>query len=167
MAIHYMRPKDFGIFLSEEIRKAARRALHSAALRAVQYITTELIPQVKPHEPVDRGAYRAGWRVKKTERGADIINTLPYAPIIEYGARPENIKIGHAMISALSEWARRKGIAGPEPGDATRIAFAIATAMKTKGIYNQGRGLRILEQAVAKIPAFLDEEFAREVKKIE
>jgi hypothetical protein len=151
------------MFLDKVTRQAGERAMLSTALRLVQIITTEIMP-AEQRPPVDRGAYRAAWRAKKIQGGAEIVNTLPYAAVIEYGAKAENVKVGRAMIEALTEWVRRKGLAGPEPGDASRMAWAIATNMQKHGIYNGGKGLRILEQALKRLQPVLDEEYAREVR---
>lgn len=160
--------------LSKEMRAGARKGLYSAALRTQQLIVGEIIPQTKPM-PVDTGAYKAAWRVSRTEDGASLENTLPYAPVIEYGARAQNIKIGRAMIDALAAWVRRKGIGGSgkgrnrkpaSEGDARSIAWAIAMSMKRRGIFNGGRGLRVLERAAARIPALIQEEIARELDKL-
>jgi hypothetical protein len=90
---------------------------------------------------------------------------MPYAAIIEYGARGENIKIGRKMIEALAAWAKRHGMVGPEPGDDTRVAWGIATNLAKRGIFNEGKGLRILEKSLKKLQPILDEEYAREIKR--
>lgn len=151
-----------------------RRGIVSTAFRTLGVIQNELLPAVD-RPPIDTGAYRAGWKVETTDRGADIVNTLPYAPVIEYGARPENVKIGRAMIQALAEWARRKGFdAGgkvPKGGDPDKayegVAWAIAVAMKKRGIFvrNQVSGLRVAEKAVKALRGFLQEECAREINR--
>jgi hypothetical protein len=141
---------------------AAKRALLGAAERVVQHITTDVIPS-EPVPPVDRGAYRAGWRARKIPGGAEIVNTLPYAAIIEYGARAGNIKVGWKMITALTGWVKRKGIARDKRPEA--VAWAIAQSMRKKGIYNGGKGLRILGKALKKLRGFLAEEIKRELKK--
>jgi hypothetical protein len=160
-------------WLDAKTKSAVHRGLVSAAFRTLGVIQNELIPAENP-QPVDRDVYRAGWRVETTEKGADLVNDLPYAPVIEWGARAENIKIGRAMIQALAEWAKRKGFSPPnipKGGDPQKgwesIAWAIATAMKKTGIFNRGglKGLRIGEKAVKRLRAFLHEEVAREMKR--
>lgn len=150
-----------------------RRGLTSAAFRTLGVIQNEIIPAEQP-QPVDQGAYRAGWKVETTDRGADIVNSLPYAAVIEWGARPENVKIGREMIKALAEWAKRKGFAPagvPRGGDPDKayesIAWAIAVSMKKKGIFvrNQVQGLRVGEKAVARLKTFLQDEVAREIRR--
>lgn len=160
----------FTLKQAEEIAKHVDTALHAALMRAllasahrvVQHITTEIIPK-EPRQPVDRALYRAGWRAQRTSEGADVLNTLPYASIIEYGARAENIKVGKKMLEALEGWIQRKKIG--DPSEAKQIAWAIAMAMKKKGIYNGGKGLRILEKALKMFPTFVQEEFENEVKR--
>lgn len=152
-------------YLEVSINRAAERALYAAALRVVQRILTVIIPKEK-QPPVDRGAYRAGWKAKKIPKGAEVRNTLPYAAIIEYGARAENIKIGRAMIIALKGWVLRKGLGLPNGGSkwdrqkaAEQMAWAIAKAMQKRGIYGP-EGLRVLEKALVG----LEEDYAEELK---
>jgi hypothetical protein len=162
-------------FLGQTIDAAAERAVLSLALRIVQRIVTHEIPVQHP-EPVDRGAYRAGWRAKNIAGGAEVRNTLPYAAVIEWGARAENVKIGRLMIIALSGWVVRKGLIPPQEGKnaavrrgrvqiaATKMAWAIAMAMKKRGIFNRdGKGLRILEKAMKRADDFFEEELLREI----
>ncbi len=152
-------------WLKEKLKTPTKRALVSTAFRVVSHIVNELIPQ-ENLQPVFRGYYRAGWKVELTEKGADVVNTLPYASVVEFGARPENIKIGREMIEALTEWARIK--LGAE--DPKAAAWAIAMAMKGtaakagKGIFNRdGRqGLRIGERAALKVVGFFKEELKHE-----
>lgn len=146
--------------LKRAFDKAAKRGALAAGIKVVNHIQTVVIPG-EPVPPVDRGIYRASWRATSAPYGADVANATSYAPIVEYGARAENIKPGRKMIDALSEWAHRKGI-----GDGSRnIAWAIARSMQKRGIFNRGKGLRILEKALRLAPQFLRDEIARELKK--
>lgn len=174
--------KDAPMF-TEELRGAilegARAGLYSAAQRMVQHIQTEVIPSVEP-QPVDRGTYRAGWRAERDADGATIVNTTPQAGPIEYGVRAANVKVGRKLITAIADWAVRKGIASRQ--NSHRLAWAIATAMAAsvkvtrggtvkivpgggRGIFNGGKGLRIMEKANRELPKFIREEVAREVEK--
>lgn len=132
--------------LDAEMHRAARIGLLKAAERGVQILVTQIIPSRSP-QPVDRGVYRAGW---KTERvNADtvaIMNPEPHAVFIEYGVRGENVKIGRAMIQALTEWVIRKGLGDGDK--AVSIAWAIARNMQRDGIFNrrEGPGLGILKE---------------------
>lgn len=172
--------KEFAAWLSNGIDGAAKRAITSAAARVVSHIANELVPNEDP-QPVDTGAYRAGWHAEQTDKGADVVNTLPYASIIEGGARAENIKIGKKMIEALTKWVQRKGFGSYAyktksgrvrtvklPSEqAESIAWAIATAMKKRGIFNRGnkKGLRIAERAAKFAAMVLPEEMAHEVQR--
>jgi hypothetical protein len=159
--------------LQKEINAAGRRGALSAAHRLVGVIVNELIPNENP-QPVDQGAYRAGWHAEQTPRGADVFNDAPHAPIIEFGARPENIKIGRKMIEALAEWVVRKGLITVEGNiqdtatgqDAIRYAWMIAMSMKKRGIFNRDgkQGLGILKKAKLMIPKVLAEEIAAEIR---
>lgn len=168
-------------YLGVSIDKAAKRAVLSLALRIVQHITTYIIPRENP-QPVDRGAFRAGWRAKRTEDGAEVRNTLPYASIIEFGARAENIKPGKKMIDALEAWVLRKGIgmsrtparagmtrkelAASRQSEARKVAWAIAMGMLKKGIFNRDDargGLRVLEKAMKIAKNAFADELQREI----
>jgi hypothetical protein len=165
------------VWLKSRTADGLRRGLVSAAYRTLGVIQNELIPAEKP-QPVDRGAFRAGWKVETTERGADIVNSLPYASVIDKSARAESVKIGRAMIQALAEWARRKGFAPAgvpvgrsDPKDPDKayesIAWAIAVSMKRRGIFQRDgvSGLQIAAKAVARLKGYLQEEIAREINR--
>jgi hypothetical protein len=153
--------------LKDETRKAAIKGLQSAAMRALQKIRTEVITSRQP-PPVDRGIYRAAWKVESLAgEGALIYNDELVAILIEYGVRAENVKPGAAMIQALGEWAMRKGLAADEK-EARGVAFAIANAGKRRGFFNRGGtpGFGILDETVAKLlPNLIKEEVEREVQR--
>jgi hypothetical protein len=167
--------------LQGEMRAAALRGLYSAAIRLKEHIVTDVIPS-EDQIPVDRGIYRAGWKVTRLPDGAMVSNSVPYAVLIEEGVRASNIKIGRKMIDAIAEWVRRKGIFDtqtksgkrkkPTKDEARQIAWAIAMKMKGTankegtGIFNGGRGLRILEKANRMVPKYIDDEVNRELKKV-
>jgi hypothetical protein len=96
-------------YLQEKMALSAHRGMKSAALFGIQTIITKLIPQAKPHPPVDKGLYRAAWRVQDNgvDKPVEIVNNAPHALFIEYGVRASNVKIGRKMISALAEWSKR------------------------------------------------------------
>lgn len=165
-----------------QAKEAALRGLVSAAYRTVQHIQTEIIPATVP-TPVNRGGYNAAWRVEMLDDGASVVNTMPYAPMIERGVRAENVKIGRKMIDALAEWIKMKGIgnstrvvkSGKNKGNtkivkATQaeiqsIAWAMAKSFQKYGIFNRGKGLRVLERATKSIPRFIRLEVSRELRK--
>src|ERR1700729_1605137 len=170
--------KDFmklDAWLKEGLEDGVRRGLVSAGFRLLGVIQNEVIPELKP-QPVDSGAYRASWKVETTKDGAEVFSDMPYASVIEYGARAENVKPGRAMIDALAEWVRRKGLTGHAPGERSSadahamsrsIAWAIARSMQQKGIFNRDgkQGLRVAEKAAIKGREFVEEEFQNEVRR--
>ncbi len=159
--------------LEEKAKKVFQKAAMSTGYRLVSHIVNIVIPSMRL-PPVDRGAYRAGWRVKPIPGGAYVYNAAPHANFIEKGVPPENVKIGKAMIDALTSWVIRKGIAkkkgkgsaakAAQEQQARSIAWAIAMSMKKKGIF-RAHGYGILKLAMQKIPLFIQEEIVREVLK--
>ena len=143
-------------------RAAAVRGLHASAARGVQIIQTELIPNRVP-QPVDRGLFRAGWRFFPDADGAWLTNVEPHASSVENGVRAENVKPGRKMIAALAEWAARKGLA--EKGEeAVQAAWAIAKAMKRRGIF--GKGMHLLDELMQdRMPDIVREEVAAEINR--
>ncbi|HXQ48519.1 MAG TPA: hypothetical protein VN842_01890 [Thermoplasmata archaeon] len=180
--------RDAGIRLPEdvrsEVRAAAFRGLVSAAHKTVEVVVSEIIPSFGDRMPVDRGAYRAGWRVQpmRSEGKVLVLNTAPHAVLIEEGVRAGNVKIGRKMIDALAEWVRRKGIGGrsvtsasgrtrlvkASRAEAASIAWAIAKDMRRRGIFNRGgeQGLGIMRKAERRIPAIIKTEVTRELRKL-
>lgn len=161
--------------LEGRTREAALRGLFSAAVRLQGHVVNVVIPAEK-RVPVDRGVYRAGWRTRKITNGALLYNAVPYASIVEHGARASNVKVGRKMIDALTEWVRRKGIGGGTTksgrprklslDDARPIAWAIAMSMKKKGIFDEGKGLGILAKANRMVAKFVNEEVEHELRKV-
>lgn len=178
--IDIAKAPDWVIRLEGKLHKAALKGLQSAALRTVQHIQVEIIPR-EERAPVDRGIYRAGWRMRPTEDGALVYNGVPYAGIVEDGAQAKNVKVGKRMIDALAEWVVRKGLVGKGAQgrdgsgkfkskgilltEGRRVAWAIAQSMKKKGIFG-GKGLKIMAKARLRIPQFIEEEVRREIEKI-
>lgn len=164
---------DLGNAIGAQVQNAYRRGVYSAATRLLSHIKSTVIPNTPAevpgaHLPVDRGLYRMAWAVTHTALSSDVYNPLPYAPIIEWGARAENIKIGRRMIDEIAAWAQRKGIVQVEPGEdpaaaARSAAWAIAQSMKKRGIFGGGRGLRVMERALGKVQQFVQEEVSREL----
>lgn len=155
-----------GLWFVKGTEKAAHRAAVAAAAKLVNHIVVDVIPR-EPHPPIDRGLYRAAWRHRRTNDGAIVFNTAPHAPFIEHGVRAGNVKPGRAMLIALAGWVRRKGIVSGRGKaaitEARQAAFAIAMSMKKRGIFNRGRGLRILEKASRRIERFFKDEYKREL----
>lgn len=146
-----------------DAREAALRGLYSAALRLKQHVLGVIAAEDRP--PVDEGNYRASWAVRRTPTGAILFNTAPQAPLIEEGVRASAVKVGRKMIDALTAWVLRKRLES-DSGKARQRAWAIARAMEKRGIFDGGRGLRILEKASRMIPEFMNEEVGRELAKL-
>lgn len=134
--------------LKQDMKAAAYRGLVAAGARGLQVIIVEIIPKRVP-QPVDRGTYRAGWKLRIGPNYVEIYNDEVVAVIIEDGARAANIKVGTALLTALTSWAQRKGLAS-DPKEALRIAWGIARNMQKKGIFNRDgkSGLGILRELV-------------------
>lgn len=156
------------------VQGAIRRGVYGAALHLLAHIKSTVIPNTPTDVPGTympvgiRGAYRAAWEITKTPQGADVYNSLPYASIIEWGARAKNIKVGRKMIDALTEWVVAKGFVKPEPGQdpakaARAAAFGIAMAMTKRGIFDEGRGLRVMARAMLKAQEFIQAEVTSEL----
>ncbi len=166
--------EELAKYLNKSIDKVAKRAILAVAHRIVSHITTVIIP-AEPRPPVDRSLYRAGWKAKGDPHGATVTNGVPYAGVIEHGARAANVKISRAMIKALALWVIRKGLVKPTgkgkkakaaaTNEATRIAWAIAMKMKKNGIFNQGKGLKVLERALKIVTHAFAQELKREIQR--
>jgi hypothetical protein len=150
--------------LAAKLRKAATNGLFSAALRAKSDIVTREITKLGAQRPIDRGIYRAGWQVARLPNGAAIYNSVPHASFIEYGVPAANVVISNRAIAAVSEWVKRK-LGGTT--NERQIAHAILRSMKKRGIFNRGRGLRILETYSRTIlPKVVLQEVEREIAKV-
>lgn len=136
--------------LEQEIRAAAFRGLVLAGMRGLQLLLVQILPRRVP-PPVDRGVFRAGWKLRLGPDFVEIYNDEPHAPFVEEGVRAKNVKPGRAMIQALTEWSLRKGLAA-DAKEATAIAWAIARSMQKQGIFiGKGpykNGLGILRELV-------------------
>ncbi len=153
--------------LKAEMKAAAFRGLVSAGARGLQVIITEIIPKRVP-QPVDRGTYKAGWKLRVGPDYVEIYNDEVVASIIEDGARAANIKVGKMLLTALSSWAMRKGLAS-DPKEALSIAWGIARNMQRKGIFNRDgkQGLGILRELVTwRLDHIIETEVLRALGKI-
>lgn len=152
--------------IGKRTHEAAMRATLSTATRLVGIIQSDLIPHMldknSGRPAIDTGAYRSSWKAKKEPNGASLAPDVPYASIIEFGARGANLKIG-GMIRPLAEWARRHGMAkaGISPES---IAWGIATnIIKRGGIFNGGKGMRVAEKAAKMARSLFRKEFRTEL----
>lgn len=172
MKININDHPEFSKWLKAGLHEAVGKALLSTATRIVSTIQSKTIPETLPHQPVDRGTFRAGFRVEVGPRAVFIINNVPHAAHIEYGVRPGNVKPGRAMLIALAGWVKRKGLLSGHGkqganAEAKSIAWAIAKNMQKKGIFGGNKppsGLRVVQRAMLKFDVFFNEEFQRALR---
>ncbi len=123
---------------------------HNAVVQAIQdtcatrglSAVQQVINGMKP-PPVDRGTYRQRFKVRLLKNGAAIYNSLPYAPVIEWGRRAGKMP----PLSVLVDWVIRKGLVPrvrkgklgkgwtvwDQREAAMQIAWMIARAIKARG----------------------------------
>lgn len=163
-------PGHLGAFLKRSVRgnaAAIHRGLVAGARRGAQYLASRNGPT-----PIFNGVLRNAWEVQVLGPGqAKIVNSAPYAGVMERGARP--YKIGREGIEAIREWVRLKialmdaggGKVRPlSPQEATHeggfgyfiddITWAIVKKIERDGI--QGRFF--VRGSLDKLRSFLDEE---------
>lgn len=119
-------------------------ALKRGAKRAAQRTRTRLVRTM----PVDRGILKNAWEIKAPASGVgagfsqglsqefplvELVNTAPYAGIVERGARPFRMPPG-LVLAVLVPWVKRKILGGGgsrkvlRSGPATPLQNARATA---------------------------------------
>ncbi len=177
MKVDIREHAEFSKYLRAGLEKSVHKAILGTATRIVQHINADIIPNTQPFQPVDRGIYRAGFKVlRQGPKNVFIVNTVPHAKFIEFGVRPANVKIGRDMITALTSWVKRKGLGASSSiktkkvrkastSEATSMAWAIAMNMKKKGIFaGTGKGifghsgLQVLQRAMFKFDTFFRKE---------
>jgi hypothetical protein len=85
------------------------------------------IPMLVERSPVDTGAYASSWDMTYDEKHAVIGNYAPYAPVIEYGARPFTPPIG-----PLLAWAKRVLQDPSQPPDYSPDVWRLAKGVQKK-----------------------------------
>jgi hypothetical protein len=136
----------------EQVVHAIQLTCATKGLATIQ----EVINNTQPHVPVDRGAYRRGFKARDDANGCKIVNTVRYAPAIEWGRAPGTMP----PILALAEWVERKGLvprarAGKKSGwtswdrrqGALQIAWLIARKIKARGT----EARRIIARSLARV----------------
>jgi hypothetical protein len=102
---------------------------HRALNWAVRLVNAERI--------VDTGFYKKSFFVRSTRNGAELVNTAPYAGVIEHGRRP---RATMPPLDAIVEWVRRKlrFTGGKRPRKfREQEAIALAELIRWK-IYHRG-----------------------------
>ncbi len=150
------------------LHKAAMNAAYEAAMYGVQQIQAVILPSLLPHEPANRGTYRASWKAMRTGNGARIYNRqYPQAPLIEYGVPAENVKPGMAMQIAIAEWLTMKGLTFRNPDDTVaRVAFLISMKLKQTGIFNKGKGYHVIDRVLPRVYDMFGKAYQRRAQKM-
>lgn len=128
--------------MGEAAPEAVRKALVEGAVTLRGELVQQAIASSAP-QPVDRGQYKAGWRMSEVAGGAVVFNLTPQALWMERGRAP-----GPVPLKPIRDWVRRKGFWRAEvkarrrdrthrPGDTDRIIDRIALAVARK-IAEQG-----------------------------
>lgn len=175
----YMTPDELGIRLVTDSRRSPEVVAKAMKFGAIQ-AKAHLIKK----SPVDRGALRNAWQVVALSNyQVTITNDMPYAGVLEYGAKP--FRISPEGREAIKQWVIRKleqGITFEPPGaprtargrksqvrkklvasradreeQAEGISWAIAKKLEKKGI----KGRKFVQKSMQTIVNLMD----REVKK--
>lgn len=91
--------------LGPRLQRAMHKGLVEGAHRIVAQVQQE-IETTAPHKPVDTGVMAAGYRARRTARGAMVTNSIPQALWIERGRRPGPVSA--AGIQHIADWVKRK-----------------------------------------------------------
>lgn len=147
----------------DRFMKAALKGAHAGALRAVSTLqrATSQAPAANPGRnnstgAVNTGFYKRAWKSERLVDGARVFNQAVYAAVIESGRRA-----GATMppTKDLTNWAQRK--LGLSREDATRASYAIAKAIKRRGLAPR----RVMTNQLPKIEADFADEVAKAVAK--
>jgi hypothetical protein len=160
MAVREVTLAELGPHLGRMLRFATPqvvvKAIQNAVFLHAPRIIQEEIAMTEPHEPVDRGTYKAAWTAEPVENGARIYNPLPYAAVIEHGRRPGKRQ---PPPGVLVDWIRRKDFRHESGRDLTAaevrgLAYVIGKKIAEKGV----PGKKILERSMERLePLILDE----------
>ena len=148
-----LTPGQLAVTLRGHVKRmpaAARRGLQLAAHRSRSYLVQAM--------PVDTGLLKNAWKVFQHEMGtlaAEVLNSQPYAGIIERGARPHPVSEEGRM--ALLLWVKRKlGVTDEE--EAKAIVESIAWKLARVG----QKGKFIVRDALPRFGEWAKQEVARQ-----
>ncbi len=140
--------------------KAATRGLRAGAMRAIPVLhtATDRAPKASDSKRSQRGAnntgaFRRAWKTGNTPSGVSIFNASSYAPVVE-GGRRKGAK--QPPTKDIAKWAQRRGLPRKE---AERVAFAIARAIKLRGL----KARNILKDSIPKITKVVMKEVEHEL----
>lgn len=120
-----MKPSDLPGAIRES-KQAIERAIRKGKIVGAERAVTRL-KAVKV--PIDRGHYRAAWRVVVSAGGSvSVVNDSPMAGVIELGARSHAVSVEGQQ--ALLEWVMRHEV--PEK-EAHAVVWAIVQRLKKQG----------------------------------
>ncbi len=108
--------------------KQDREILLAAALEACQRGVAEAVRLTNEAGVVDRGFYKRGFRAKRLSNGAEMVNAVPHAGVIEFGRRPG--RPGPPLAPILA-WVRRK--MGDDFRGEFKAAKGLAATMAPRG----------------------------------
>ena len=154
VAVRYQAALD-----PEALKRAVKNGLVSAAFRGVELArkSTLTAPPASPNGgigAVNTGHYRRSWRASAGAAGPRIINTAPYAAVIEHGRRPGKgvpieplaqwvlRKLGNEVRRQLREAGRKRTTADERLLVARGIAVNISRAIKRRGL----KGRHVLQR---------------------
>ena len=154
MATIRISMKDYAAYqkaLGGRARAAVERGVYSGVLRCLPLLharTRKLAHNI--------GYYLRAWKAERIPKGARVHNVAPYAGVIEWGRRKGARR---PPIEPLVRWAQRK--LGLSEKEARGVAFAIATAIKKRGLPAK----HVLTGAAAEMRKLVGLEVERELKK--
>lgn len=141
MASKTVRLSDF----SKEIKGLTQLNIQTQR-QAVARAFARAIPRLVEASPVDTGLYAQSWDFTVDEKNAVLGNFAPYAPIIEYGARP------HWMpIEPLLAWAKRVLQDSSQPPEYSPAVQALARGTQAKIAREGSAPQHILENELPRI----------------
>lgn len=135
-------PRTLSKNMAKEVERATKQIAKLLLSEAKAFTTAANVK--------DTGLYAKSWKVVEFGKSVQLVNTAPYAGVIENGAKfPGKMP----PVRALMPWVRRK-LPDVLPQERRSIAFAIARKIKRTGI--EGKGimadtLRYSEQQVTEI----------------
>jgi len=117
-----------------DLQRVAERGMKAGALKSIPILhraTDQAPPASRNGErgANNTGTFRRSWKTRKTTRGVSIYNNQKYAAVVE-GGRRKGAKM--PPIDELAKWAQRR--AGVSREEARRAAFAMARAIKARGL---------------------------------
>lgn len=123
--------------LADRFRPAIVRGVHSGAARAVGYLVqkTREAPPANPAGigsggAVNTGAFARGWRALRNPDGAELVQVMPYGPIVDRGRRPgskfppRDALIAWILRRLLTRPTQKRRQFGPRPTDEQQRAAA-------------------------------------------